>query len=699
MKKSSSPRLLIATAAIAVTAVGLFAASKLTNLHQQATYMTPDAGAETHPPNRAAAIEPVGAKKNGMLLVYPHDGSTINAPATYMTGTAAPGTALTVNGQPVRSNRHGYFAHVIPLVAGENHFSLVPNGDESRAFNFTIKKPLPTQPLPALPLQIMRSSLEPKLDMGLQPGDMLQFSMRGSPGSQATVTIGTKVIKLQQAGLKNSVNTGRDTAYGVAFQKSPPTVRDLYTGFYRVMPADTWQNETANYTLTAPDGTVLEEKAKGLITVLPQPFVATTTHDDTVVRVGPGAGRTTPFAEGVRVLVDGYRGDSYRCEMISGKHLWIEKSDLATAPETPGVPPVATVRTINIENEGTNGGRIVIPLDQRLPYEVKQEITPTNKLVLKIFGATADTDWITEPSTSAKAVSTTANAAAAAAKHPSTSPKGRAYPPSHEHHPNPVSFVTWQQIADHLYQVTVNLNEHQQWGYWVDYDDTNLVLHIKGKPNVNLSDNSLAGLKICVDPGHGGAESGAIGCSGTREATINFAIAKRVEQLLQARGAEVIMTRDGDVDVSLADRVATAVLNKADLLVSIHGNSLPDGLNPWTEYGTSSYYYHPQSLQLASHIRQGVVNHLGFNDYHTRWQNLFVCRPSQMPAQLVEIGFINNPDELSEMLSPAGQEKAAIGIVNGVHQFLSHAFNPTVPKPAQHPAKKANHPVSSTRGH
>jgi N-acetylmuramoyl-L-alanine amidase len=198
-----------------------------------------------------------------------------------------------------------------------------------------------------------------------------------------------------------------------------------------------------------------------------------------------------------------------------------------------------------------------------------------------------------------------------------------------------------------------------------------MVLHVKGAPNTPLlAQGSLQGLRICVDPGHGGKETGAIGCSGIKEASINLGIGLKVERMLREMGAEVIMTRRNDIDVSLQDRVNTAVAARADLLLSIHGNSLPDGRNPWTEHGTSSYYYHPQSRGYANDVRAATVQTLGFPDYNTRWQNLALCRPTQMPACLVEVGFVINPDEYATMISTDGQEHAARGITNGVLNFL-----------------------------
>lgn len=648
--------------------IGAMAAFLSTNISCNAGKLNETTEAPKAPAWRAriAAVPPPtkgGVVRNGIRVAYPHDKSDINAPSTFIVGAIDPPATLSINGTTIPVNQQGYFAHVVPLTIGENRFTLVKNGDASQSFALSVKRPSPPAPVPADPAQIMKSSIEPKQDLGVEPGDIIQLAMRGSPGSSAQVRLGGRVIQLAPAGSK--VNAGLDTAFGVSYQRSPAKINDMYSGFYRVTSGDTWQGETPVFVLTK-NGVTVTESAPSRVSVLQQPLLCSTVTEDTVVRVGPGAGRTTPWPTGVRVLVDGFVGDNYRCEVAPGKHLWIDKKDLSV-PEDGGMAPRANVRTINIENEGSSGARVIIPLTQRLPFELKQDINPVNRLQLKLYGATADTDWVTEPSTRADATNNAAQPV-------------KTYPADRSH--NPVSFITWQQVSDNLYQVSVNLNQRQQWGYWADYEDNNLILHINGAPNVALGPGTLQGLKVCVDPGHGGAEAGAIGCGGVKESMINLGIGLKLAAMLRAEGAEVILTRDSDVDVSLADRVAIANKAAADLLISVHNNSLPDGRNPLSEHGTSSYYYHPQSLLLSNALRAGVLSDLGFPNFHTRWQNLALCRPSRMPASLVEVGFVINPDEYAALVSDGGQSRAARGIVRGVHQFLAQALTnaPVAPK-------------------
>jgi N-acetylmuramoyl-L-alanine amidase len=325
-----------------------------------------------------------------------------------------------------------------------------------------------------------------------------------------------------------------------------------------------------------------------------------------------------------------------RCQVSSGRHVWILKEDLLVT-DSRSIVPSSVVRTINVV-DGPNGVRLVIPLTQRLPYQIEQQLRP-NRLTLRIFGVTADTDWITQS------------------------------PP--EVNNDLLDHVTWKQASDQVYEVTAHLALDRQWGFSADYEDTNLVLQIKAPPRLAPGGGALNGLRICVDPGHGGDETGALGPSGIRESEVNLAMALKLKDHLQREGATVIMTRSTETEgPTLAQRVETAVKQRCDLLLSVHNNALPDGRDPWAEHGTSSYWYHPQSIELAKTLKAALVKELGFPDFGTLYQNLALVRPSQMPAVLVEVGFMINPDEYAQLIDPQVQKRAARALVNGIRSYL-----------------------------
>lgn len=577
-----------------------------------------------------------------LSVAYPHPGAVIDSRSTFIIGAAPPGVAVACNGEPVRVNSAGFFAHVVKLNRGDNSFNLVA-GSESKIV--AVKRPAAPVPASSTVLRFKSGSLEPAENVGVVPGDLLHFSARATPGAKVVVKLGGLLIPLYSAvgrAKSSAVNLGLSTAFGVTYQKDEPASPDLYTGFYKVSPQDNFAGVRPSFVVSKDKRTVTAS-GPGTVTVLRQPAMFHTRHDDTIVRTGPGTARTTPWVEGVRVQSDGYRGPWRRLEVAPGRHLWTLSEDLD--PEPPGSPPPESrPTTVNLLSDAY-GARVDVPLNQRLPYQVEQDLK-AGTLTLRIFGATADTDFVT-----------------ADAETGQVRPADRASS-------RLIDYLTFKQKGDEVYELTVQLKKKHQWGFYADYNNSVLSLHVKTPPEV--SGNSLRGVTVCVDPGHGGKEPGAFGCNGTKEAVVNLAIAEKLKEELEKKGARVVMTRTADVDVSLAQRVQIAIESKADFLISVHNNSLPDGRDPWKEHGTSTYWYHQQSIELAKLLKDGLVQDAGLRDFGSRYQNLFLARPSQMPAVLVEVGFMIHPEEFLQLINPEFQAKVGASLADSLQTYISN---------------------------
>ena len=190
----------------------------------------------------------------------------------------------------------------------------------------------------------------------------------------------------------------------------------------------------------------------------------------------------------------------------------------------------------------------------------------------------------------------------------------------------------------------------------------------------------LRGKLIVLDPGHGGTDPGAIGPRRTYEKNLNWSMAVQVKAILERAGSTVLMTRPGDVDLTPASasdrdelRVRTMVANnrKADIFVSIHHNaSANSDLN-----GTTTYYYPktPYDAVLAQCLQTAMVRGGGLDNIGIRTANFFVVKNAWMPAALLEIGYISNPQEEQTLNNPAFQQKMALAIVAGIDQFFAQA--------------------------
>jgi len=190
----------------------------------------------------------------------------------------------------------------------------------------------------------------------------------------------------------------------------------------------------------------------------------------------------------------------------------------------------------------------------------------------------------------------------------------------------------------------------------------------------------IDGKRIVLDPGHGGSDTGAIGPTGVTEKSIALRIAKRLKVLLEAEGAEVILTRTEDTEVSPKKAQATDVeelqarcdianQNSADIFLSIH----LDAFSGPEAHGTTGYYYEmgsADSRRLADCIKRGVLRRLGTFDRGTKPCAFYVCRHTDMPATLLETAFVSNPREEQMMNSEEGVENAAQGIATGIAEYF-----------------------------
>lgn len=181
---------------------------------------------------------------------------------------------------------------------------------------------------------------------------------------------------------------------------------------------------------------------------------------------------------------------------------------------------------------------------------------------------------------------------------------------------------------------------------------------------------------ICIDPGHGGSDSGAVGVSGAKEKDVNLAIGLLLADCLRQAGLRVMMTRETDVAVGLSQRAAMANTAQAGLFVSVHNNASgggEDGPN-----GTETFYpgtpatYCPEGRLLAEAIQRNLIRVLGSKDRgaQTHWNRLVVLTETEMTAALVEVGFMTNLAEETKLLTPSYQAAAAQAIAAGIMEYL-----------------------------
>lgn len=173
--------------------------------------------------------------------------------------------------------------------------------------------------------------------------------------------------------------------------------------------------------------------------------------------------------------------------------------------------------------------------------------------------------------------------------------------------------------------------------------------------------------KVCIDPGHGGRDPGAIGPTGLKEADVNLAVAKRVSVYLP-KEIQVVLTRDSDRTVELEERSSFANKLKVDAFFSIHCNSSDNKSAGGTE--TFCYKFGGNGERLAACVHQELTRLALFNR-GVKEGNFHVIRETRMPAALTELAFISNPQEEALLRDPNFQDRCARLIAQGIAKYFA----------------------------
>ncbi|MFC6296016.1 N-acetylmuramoyl-L-alanine amidase [Lactiplantibacillus daoliensis] len=172
---------------------------------------------------------------------------------------------------------------------------------------------------------------------------------------------------------------------------------------------------------------------------------------------------------------------------------------------------------------------------------------------------------------------------------------------------------------------------------------------------------------IVIDPGHGGSDSGALSSKNKMEKTYTLRVAKVVAARLRAAGAHVVMTRDTDKTVSLSARPAIANKLHADAFISFHFDSSPEKN---TASGITTYYYHKStSLDLAKALSDDTVG-LPIPNKGVAFGDFLVIRDNQVPAVLMELGYINDKADFKTISSQKYPNEVAQAVYAGLTNYF-----------------------------
>jgi N-acetylmuramoyl-L-alanine amidase len=181
--------------------------------------------------------------------------------------------------------------------------------------------------------------------------------------------------------------------------------------------------------------------------------------------------------------------------------------------------------------------------------------------------------------------------------------------------------------------------------------------------------NGNSEILICIDPGHGGYDVGAIGPTGLREKDVNLDIALRLRDKLVDAGFKIILTRQDDIKISVEERVNLANTKSADIFISIHNNSHFSS----DKKGTETFYFNNilGGNLLANSINTRIVEQTGTINRGVKTSNFIQLKNTKMVSALIEGAFISNPDEEAKLNDSSFRDRIAEGIYNGIIEYLN----------------------------
>lgn len=573
------------------------------------------------------AAAPVKAQQP-LSVVYPPNNHETNANQIFLIGTAPKGGSVTVNGQAIARSPAGHFAPSFPLKLGNNQFTLRYG---SQTVQLTVTRVQTTTALPT-GLGFAKDSLTPAVDIGRLPNEWFCFGAVAPQGATVNVRLDNQQV-VPLAAQSQFVELPPNSA--VLTQQNQPTTVST-AGFYQGCTRTVAQGNLGKpvFEVTQANKTV-QQVGPGSIQILSptQLEIAEVTAASGAARTGPSTdySRLTPLPKGTQASVTGYEGNWVRLDYGA----WINRNEVQIRQGA--VPPSSLIRSVKAKQAG-EWTEVLFPLQVPVPVSVHQG---DRTLTLTLYNTTAQTDTIyldDDPI---------------------------------------IRRLDWNQTQPGQVQYVFNLKTDQQWGYKLRYEGTSLILSLRHPPKSAQRGASkpaakpLAGIKIVLDPGHGGPEDlGARGPTGLPEKDVALKISQLVQDELSRKGATVVMTRQADVDLGLRERMDVIDREQPAIALSLHYNALPDAGDAINTQGVGMFWYHAQAHSLAVFLHHYLVKTLKRPSYGVYWNNLALTRPAVAPSVLMELGFMINPTEYEWIVNPNEQKKLARAIADGVAAWL-----------------------------
>jgi uncharacterized lipoprotein YddW (UPF0748 family)/N-acetylmuramoyl-L-alanine amidase len=531
----------------------------------------------------------------------------------YLTGASDPTKPLYLNGKPVENRSpKGYFGILVDLSPGANTFTFTQEGSYVTR---TITRPTgSSSPVKMSSAQIISSSVFPQSQEYRMPGEKITLSCQAPAGAKVTVTIDGKTYNMATTSKSGGLYQAKFTyTYTIPSYTGTPRNIDLGAPVYKM----------------SYNGTVKTVKAPAKVGVIMKdsPFYAEITNDDIDTFETPDSsqGAAYELRKGMVDYVTGMTGSYAR--LASG--LWVRKISISTYTSKTALKPQITSAT----------------------YKAGEKWDTLKLTYPSSLAATASFDG-----TKLK-VNISAAASGVLPVFPANSPFASA------------EFTKNGHIGQYI--LTLKPNAHIE-GYYIETTSDGIIVHIKRPVKTVSGSKPLTGITIMLDPGHGGTDTGATGPLGAAyaEKRINLETALKLRTELEKLGATVLMTRTGDVTISLTDRLTASRNAKPDMFLSLHSNSMAENTDISKIEGFSAHYKEAIAKQLSQKLVSGAEK-AGRTNKGIRWANFYVVRGTWAPSMLIEMGFVPNPTEFELLTGSIDQTNLSKKLAEAIVDYFS----------------------------
>jgi N-acetylmuramoyl-L-alanine amidase len=610
-------------------------------------------------------------------LIYPKLEQEIYEDSSLLMGCvidAPPNTYLELSFQdqqvPVSTriplSSQGFFAWKIPIHAGMNPMELALRQSSATPpkaqLLFALHGATPWSVLPSLPLALHEETLLPETDVWLRDGDSFTVACSASRDAQVFLDIPGFLLHplpIFSASHNNSSTPGFvDTREPIFAQLHWNSTRIPMEGYYsgkfstaEILYAAGITHFHREYldlplVLQLRHGEhVLKHPLNAKLSLITHGRSATVSQDRAVTRTAPENGaRLTPQRLHTQVWIDGLKQGWARVRLSQHEAFYLPLEALtflATKPqgtqELTGSQSLVSIHSKRLSDFSSEVTLIFSPLPgpegHACPIQI--EVVPSaemNRLQVRLYGVCSRCDFIH-------------------------------YPPDD----GVVRQIHWRPVADDVLELWIDLH-HAISGYDYAWENGQWRFKVKVPPH------RLEEVRVLIDPGHGGTETGSTGLNGLPEKTLNLTVSQLLQKaLLEVGFRQVTLTRDTDDTLSLQDRGQQAIETVADLVLSIHHNALPDGRDPLQVEGASCFYYQPFAKTMAEALLNGLTErrHFRFDvpNYGLFYDSLAMTRIHQATAVLVEVGFFTNPDEFERLINPDFQQEISLRLASALRNY------------------------------